>query len=334
MDELRTKLLIVAEGDHFLNLVSIGDIQRAIIRGIDLQAPIQTILREKSKIRIARQGQPFEQIRQIMIQYKTEFMPVIDDQENIVEVIFWQDVFKDELLPNQPVLDLPVVIMAGGQGTRLRPLTNIIPKALIPVGDKPIIELIIERFYRTGSRKYYISVNHKHEMIRHYLAGLNLPSVSVEFIQEDYPLGTAGSLYLLRDQINSTFIVSNCDILLDQDFRDVLQYHRENHNDLTIISALKNYNIPYGTLHTSENGLLTTLQEKPDLTFQVNTGVYVIEPSVLKQIPENQHLHITQLIEQLMQQKKRVGVFPVSEKSWMDIGQWKDYRQTIDSLES
>ncbi len=331
MDEHKTRLLIVVENQHFKSLVSIGDIQRAIIKGIDLQAPVHTILRDKAKIKIARSGDNFEQIRQTMLAFKTEFMPVLDEHDNIIQLYFWRDIFQEEMHQFRPPVDLPVVIMAGGEGSRLRPLTNIIPKALVPVGDRPILQHIIERFAKTGSSQFYISVNHKHEMIRSYLAGLSDLKAEIKYIQESQPLGTAGSLYLLKGKIRSTFIVSNCDILIDQDFRDIYQYHLDNKNELTLVSALKTYAIPYGTLQTTENGLLTALQEKPDFTLQVNTGVYIVEPHLLDEIPENQHFHITSLIEKVRVRKGRIGVFPISEKSWFDIGQWKDYRQAIDN---
>ena len=138
-------------------------------------------------------------------------------------------------------------------------------------------------------------------------------------------MGTAGSLTLLKEIIHETFFVSNCDIIIEQDYSEILDYHREQKNLITIVAALKHYHIPYGTVETSENGRLVSLVEKPEITYKINSGMYILEPEVLNEIPENTFFHITHLIEKLLAKNEKVGVFPVSEKSWKDIGEWKEY---------
>ena len=142
-------------------------------------------------------------------------------------------------------------------------------------------------------------------------------------------MGTAGSLSLLKDQIKETLFVSNCDILIDQDYSEVLKYHRENKNEITVVAALKHYPIPYGTIETGENGRLLELIEKPEISFKINTGIYILEPHLLNEIPENVVFHMTQLIKNVNKRNGLVGVFPVSEKSWKDIGDWDEYYQNI-----
>ncbi len=329
MDSLKRKLLLVTKNNQFYSLLSIGDIQRAIIKNKPFTEPIKNILREN--VRVATEEMPYEEIKEMMLKFRTEFMPVLNSKREIVKIYFWDDIIGEENLKGEP-LNLPVVIMAGGKGTRLKPITNIIPKALVPIGEKPIIQLIIESFVKIGCKTFYISVNHKAEMIKQYFNEIETKEFKYSFFQEDRPLGTAGSLFLLKDKISETFFVSNCDILIDQDYREIFNYHQQNKNELTIVAALRHYDIPYGILETGEDGVLKKLTEKPNLTFQVNTGLYVLEPHLLKEIPENKFFHITDLIQKIQRRKGKVGVFPISEKSWIDIGKWQDYQQLFNKL--
>ncbi|HBN26921.1 MAG TPA: mannose-1-phosphate guanylyltransferase [Desulfobacteraceae bacterium] len=324
MDDSMRKLLIVMADDQFKSLISIGDIQRAIIKNVDLGAPISSILRQK--ITVASTDDDLSLVKARMKTRRNEFMPVVSQSGELVNIIFWKDLFEEKRTPKAvPKLNLPVIIMAGGKGTRLKPLTNILPKPLIPIGDKTFVEEIMDRFVSCGCCNFYLSLNHKAEFIRYYFDTLQNADYHIKYFQEDNPLGTAGSLHLLNGKIQSTFFVTNCDIIIDQDYHEILKYHLENKNEITVAAALKNYSIPYGTLTTRENGLLQALEEKPDILFKINTGFYILEPHLINEIPENQFYHITYLIEKLQQENRRVGVFPVSEKSWTDIGNWDEY---------
>lgn len=326
MDKVYRKLLIVLDTNgEFSSLVSIGDIQRAIIRNLSLETKIAKIVRQN--ITIAKIGEDLEQVKERMKTYRIEFMPVVDKNNKVIKVIFWEDLF--EAKRSVPQLNLPVVIMAGGKGTRMQPLTNIIPKPLIPVKEKTIVEDIMDRFVEYGCHQFYLSVNYKADMIQFYFNTLNNPNYQIEYIREDKPKGTAGSLSLLKGKIQKTFFVSNCDILIDQDYSEILNYHRNNNNDITVVASLKHIPVAYGTIETGDNGQLLELIEKPELTFKINSGMYILEPSVLKEIPDNDFFHITDLIEKIKQSGGKVGVFPVSENSWKDIGTWNEYLQNI-----
>jgi dTDP-glucose pyrophosphorylase len=317
MDFLDRKLLLVFEQELFIGLVSIGDIQRAIIKNQSLDSPLKSILR--GNFRYASTSLSLEEIREMMIQYRMEMLPVIDEDKNLVEVHFWEDIFhqKEQEFDS---FNIPVVIMAGGFGTRLRPLTNVLPKPLIPIGEKTMLEEIFDRFHRHGCTQFYISVNYKADLINFYLQSLDLPYKTDCFLEEK-PLGTAGSLHLLKGKINETFFVSNCDIIVEDDYANILKYHQESKNEITLVAALKHFPIAYGTLETGVDGELLELKEKPELTFKINSGMYVLEPHLIEEIPENEFFHITHLIEKVMQRGGKVGVFPVSEKSWKDIGE-------------
>ena len=327
MDTVHRKLLIVMDSGRYLSVLSIGDIQRAIIKGVDLKSPVETILRPQTNVASIKQSRA--EVERYVKDHKTEFMPIIDDDNNLVDVVFWDELFKTEIHHRTDDFNLPVIIMAGGQGTRLRPLTNVLPKPLIPIGEQTMLEDIMDRFVECGCHDFYISVNYKADIIRRYMDNLGKLQYNISYFQEDKPLGTAGSLHLLKHKINDTFFVSNCDIIIDEDYGEILRYHRDNLNEITVVAAIKNMAIPYGTLETKENGLLSDIKEKPEFTFKINTGMYILEPDLIEEIPENEFYHITFLIEKLVKQGRRVGVYPINEGSWTDVGNWNEYLKYI-----
>ena len=329
MDLRKVKTLFVFESGHFEGIFTIGDVQRAIIKKIPLNEAVGKIL-DRNKI----YGYVFESeetIKEKMRDIRAEAMPILDNNDNLFDIWFWNDIFNEKESDLRPLINLPVVIMAGGKGTRLKPITNVIPKPLVPVGDKTILEVILDQFESIGCHKFYMSVNYKADMMKYYLS--QLPHhYDIEFFMEDKPLGTIGSVSLLKGKITTPFFVSNCDSINEQDYRDVYDYHMNNHNDLTIVTMVKSFKIPYGVIETGEDGLMTSLSEKPELTYQVNTGVYILNPSCIDEIPEGEFFHITHLMEKIKARGGRVGCFPVSEYAWKDMGEWPEYLKMIKVL--
>lgn len=326
MDVEKTKMLFVFSNNHFKGVLTIGDIQRAILNNVALTAPIQKIL-DPHKV-YASPEESIDDIKAKMYKLRSECMPIVDENGELVEVYFWNELFSsNESLPKQQ-LNVPVVIMAGGKGTRLAPLTNIYPKPLIPIGEKTIVETIMDKFVSYGCNHFYISVNYKADMIKNYFDFIHNDSYHISYFQEDRPMGTAGSLRLLKDKLHSTFFVSNCDIMIYEDFANILNYHKENRNELTVVAAVKTFSIPYGTIQTKEDGLLESIEEKPNFSFKINTGLYILEPSLLDDIPDD-FFHITHLMEKLQQQGRRVGVYPISQNDWMDMGDWDEYMKLV-----
>ena len=321
MDEFKVKLLLLTQKGNFISLISIGDLQRAIINNYPLETPVSRILRKK--IYTANISQKHEDIKKYMLKNKTECMPILGENNKLIDVIFWEDLFKEKLR-NEEILDLSVIIMAGGRGIRMQPLTNIIPKALIPLDEKTITEHIINNFQKIGCSHFYFSVNYKSNTIKDYFNQLDKDYI-IEYFEEREPLGTAGSLHLLDGKIDKTFFMSNCDILIEDDYREIYKYHKKYNNELTIVGSFRNYPIPYGTLKTGNNGRLISLQEKPQLSFLINSGMYILEPHLINEIPKNKFFHITDLIDKILKREGQVGVFPVSEGSWKDIGTWSNY---------
>lgn len=330
MDDRRTKSLLVFDKEHFMGMITNGDLQRAIIANKPFDATIDLIVDNNNK-KYAHINDDKEDIKTWMLDVRAEIMPVLDEKGFLVDVIFWNDLFKESQNDNRKTINLPVVIMAGGKGTRLKPLTNVIPKPLIPIGDKTILETIMNQFESIGCQKFYMSVNYKVEMLKYYISQLN-HKYNIEYFLEDKPLGTIGSISLLKDKITTPFFVSNCDSINDQDYRDVYDYHEANHNDMTIVTMVKSFKIPYGVIETGENGLLVDLKEKPEHTYMVNSGVYILNPDLIEEIPKGEFFHITHLMEKVKARGGRVGCFPVSEESWHDIGEWPEYLRMINVL--
>lgn len=328
MDDIKMKILFVFTGNKYEGIFTLGDIQRAIIKGCALTAPVIEVI-DRNKI-YADVTESIDAIKEKMKGIRAECMPVVKGAE-LVEVYFWEELFGNTEERKLGLIDLPVVIMAGGKGTRLKPITNVIPKPLVPVGDKTILEFIMDQFESIGCKKFYMSVNYKADMMEFYLSQLD-HKYDIEFFMEDKPLGTIGSVSLLKGKINTPFFVSNCDSINDQDYRDVYDYHVQNNNDLTIVTMVKSFRIPYGVIETGEDGIMTALREKPELNYQVNTGVYILNPECIDEIPDGEFFHITHLMEKIKSRGGRVGCFPVSEGAWHDMGEWPEYLKMINVL--
>lgn len=326
MEKAALQLLLVVDSKRrLLGTITDGDIRRTLLRGDRLEVPLSNVMNLKPKT--LKVDTHLNVIRELMLKNNLRHIPLVDEQGYLVDLVVWLDIF-DRRWSSRPE---PVVIMAGGKGTRLDPFTKILPKPMIPLGDKPIVEVIMDKFYNQGFSSFMLSLGYKSEIIKLYFTENTGRPYKVNFVQEEEPLGTAGALSLLRDKIDSTFIVTNCDIIIEADYGDILTFHNERKNDLTVVGSLKEFTIPYGVLRT-ENGDLDNIEEKPNFHFLVNTGVYILESSLLAHVPEKRHLDMTDLILFVKEKGFKVGVFPYHGK-WFDIGQWEEYRQTLKAFE-
>lgn len=257
-----------------------------------------------------------EEARQLYHKKNYIAIPVVDDQNRIVDV-FTGDSRSDRIRAD---LNVPVVINAGGRGTRLDPFTKVLPKPLIPVGNLPIIELIMNEYQSYGCKDFHIIVNYKKELMKAYFHD-NDNSYNITWYDEEKPLGTGGGLSLLRGKMDRTFFFSNCDALLTANYESMLEFHRSQGNSITMICAYKNINIPYGVVEMGENGKIESMKEKPLFSFLTNTGIYIVEPDVINDIDDNEEIGFPDIIEREKQKGKKVAAFPVSESDWMDMGQ-------------
>jgi len=326
MDKTDRRLLIVCDNVFFVGVISIGDIQRALLGKKDLSLPVTEYIRPD--IMVSTVDDDIDSVKEMMRKQRIESMPIIDRDHKLVDVINWDDLFPEGNEEKDDKLNYPVVIMAGGKGTRLRPLTNIIPKPLIPVSDKTIIEDIMNSFKKVGCESFFISVNYKREMIEDYFLKKN--EWDIKFVHEDVPLGTAGALGFLKGRIKSTFFVINCDTLVDLKISDVVEYHHANSNDITMVSVVKKMKIPYGTIETDVGGVVKQIREKPEFIYQINSGMYVLEPIAFEYIEENKHINFTELVDRMIADGRKVGAFPVQERAWVDMGNWMEYLKLVE----
>jgi dTDP-glucose pyrophosphorylase len=334
MDESgETTLFVIDISGKLLGVTTNGDIRRWILKNGSLNEVISNAMSRKPvTLREGYSPQELENAKKIMALKGIESIPVVNRDIRVVSIIRWRDFFKVKFGRHKPI-NAPVIIMAGGEGERLSPFTKVLPKPLIPIGEKPIIELIMEQFEEYGCKKFYLSINYKSNLIKAYFSDLK-HNYEIKYVMEQKPLGTVGSLHLLKNKIKSTFFINNCDILIKADYTDISKFHKENKNKITLVSSMKHYTIPYGVCEIANGGALKAIKEKPEYDFFVNTGMYVMEPEVLNDIPENKHYNITDLIKKYMERHQKIGVYPVSEKSWIDIGQWEELQKTLMEFKS
>ncbi|RLB70622.1 MAG: hypothetical protein DRH04_03250 [Deltaproteobacteria bacterium] len=309
-------------------IITDGDVRRAILQGVDLGEEVSSIANTRFRYLEAFDRQKVEEI---FAHTPVRHLPIIQEGR-LVEVIFEEAFFLEEGESGnqQAVLDVPLVIMAGGRGTRLYPYTKVLPKALVPVHGRPIIEMIIDRFKEYAVNSVFISVNHKAGMIRAYFEDVQQEDIGIHFFQEDHPLGTAGALRLMKTSLDRDFFLSNCDILVKTDYREVLDFHRQNYFAITIVGALIHHRMPYGVCRIENGGTLIDLVEKQEHDYLVNTGMYVVSPRVLPLIPEGVALDMNELISLVQSAGQRVGVFPIPQNAWLDIGQLDNYNHLLE----
>jgi dTDP-glucose pyrophosphorylase len=320
-------LFVVDDGNRMFGSLTDGDIRRWILSGGSIDASVESSCHRTPFF--VEEGYDFEQVRASMLERNISCVPVLNQRMEILDLLFWDEVFKGKVHQRAAkTLDIPVVIMAGGKGTRLDPFTKILPKPLIPIGDKTVIEIILDSFLKFGVKHFFISINYKSKIIKSFFEELN-PPYTVEFIEEDTPLGTAGSLQFLRDRITEYFILTNCDIIISTDYPALIDFHVKNQCDMTLVASMKNYRIPYGVCVLENGGKLKEIDEKPGYNFLVNTGMYVVNRQTLRHIPEREMFHITHLIEKIKKSGGNIGVFPIRDKAWIDTGEWSEYKKAL-----
>ena len=324
-------LIVVNRTNKLLGTLTDGDVRRVILKGKFLQDKINGIY-QKNPVLLKRGNYSSNQIKDLFLKKKVDIIPIINSIKEVVDVIFFTDLFKKNKSTNHSKnLSTAVVIMAGGKGTRLEPFTNVLPKPLVPINEKPVIEHIIERFIKNKFYNFFITLNYKSKILKAYFQEMK-PKFKLSFVDEPKPLGTAGGLSLLVRKIKKPFIVTNCDTIIDVNFDDLINFHITNNNDLTLVASSKEHIIPYGTCKLTKKGYLQKIIEKPKFDFFVNVGMYVLNPNLIKFIPKSKTYDMTDFIQLLKTKKKQIGVYPIDDGSWIDVGQWSEYHKAVDRL--
>lgn len=330
LDKTAEKTLFVVDNQNkLLGTITDGDIRRYILKTGTIEGKIEEVY-NKNPIKIFKTEFNIEKVKSIMLKNKIEVIPVLDENNRVVDYYTWQELFSETLQDERKFLsiDIPVVIMAGGKGTRLDPLTKILPKPIIPIGEKTMVEYIIDNFKKFGIKHFCLILNYKGAMIEAYFNSIE-KDYQIEFIWEKEFLGTAGGIKLLENKITGDFIVSNCDILVKADFYDVYNYHKDNGSFLTSITSIQHHKIPYGVVNIQNGGEIKNIEEKPEYTFQINTGVYFLNSKIFKYIPLNKYFDMPELIKSLIKDNKKVLAYPVNESDYIDMGQWEEYKMVL-----
>ncbi len=330
MDEVAEKILFVVNEEMKLSgSLTDGDIRRWILSDGNLGEKIEKIFNRDPVY--VKEDYRIEDVKKTMIDQKIGWIPVIDETRKVSEILLWGGVFGENEKMKAKDLGLPVVIMGGGQGRRLDPFTRILPKPLIPIGEKTVAEIIMDNFINYGCDDFYMIVGYKAEMIKSYFNGMP-GSYGISFIQEDSPRGTIGGLKLLPENFSENFFVSNCDIIINTNHEEIYNFHVKNKYDITIVGSMQHFRIPYGVMRISNGGNLDEIREKPEHDFLVNTGMYIFRRKVIDLLPDKGIFHATDLINKIKDEGGKIGVYPVTEKTWIDIGQWEEYKKSVEKL--
>ena len=309
--------VVVSENRELLGVISDGDIRRSIIAGVDLDSCVCKIMNTNPTI--ATKDLSKRQLIDIMEAKNILSLPLIENG-----IVIGLHTLHESL--SQPKLENPVFLMAGGFGTRLRPLTNNCPKPLLKVGDKPILEITLLNFIKSGFTNFYISTHYMPEMIMEHFGDGSKWGVNITYVHEEIPLGTGGALGLLPDDLPKLpLIMMNGDVLTNMSFLNLLDFHNRKSADVSMCVREYEYQIPYGVIQGA-NGKITSMEEKPTQLFHINAGIYVVNPEMIKQVKLNEKIDMPTLLENKIEAQGNVMMFPI-HGYWLDIGRMEDYQR-------
>lgn len=310
-------VIVVDSEKKLLGIVTDGDVRRGILNKISLDSPVSLIMNHNPKY--AYYGEDQTSILNTMKKFSLHHLPIVDESMQIVHIELMDNFIKN------PHYDNTVVIMAGGYGTRLRPLTNDCPKPLLKIDNKPMLEIIFDQFINYGFKKFILSLNYRGDMIKNHFGNGQHLGVDITYLEEDTPLGTAGALSLMQETPEKPFIVMNGDIMTQINFQHLLEFHNQHHAAATLCVREYQHTIPYGVV-SIEKDRLVALEEKPQQQFYINAGIYVLDPCVLPLITSHVAMDMPELIERLISKNLSTAVFPIREY-WLDIGKPDDFKQ-------
>jgi dTDP-glucose pyrophosphorylase len=317
IDEGGIKFAIVTDKkNHFLGTITDGDIRRALLKGVSLEEKVKDYYNKKPLIASAKTSK--EELIALATAYKIYQIPVVDENHKIIKIALLDELVSKKYYSNK------VVLMVGGEGKRLRPLTEKTPKPMLMVGNKPILQTIIENFKKCGFKEFIFCVNYRHRIIQNFFKDGEKFGVTIEYVIENKKLGTAGALAFLK-KIKEPFFVMNGDLLTTIDFEEMMQFHIKNKGEISVGTKEFLYQLPFGVV-LSKNDRITKIEEKPVIKKQINAGIYILNPSIIDFIPENSFFDMPQLIKKMLLLKKNILSFPISDY-WIDIGRIEEFRK-------
>ena len=337
LEKTKIKCLIVVDKKNkkLVGSLTDGDIRRFILKGNKYNSSIKNAIKKKLKF-FKNSNFKREHIFRLLNSRigKIDIVPIVNDKKEVVKLISLKNFVKSKSSKNKFVSrslikKIKLIIMAGGKGTRLKPFTQILPKPLIPIKGKTVIEHIIKTFTDQNFTNFTFTINFKSKILKSYFEEL-APTYKCNFVVEKKPLGTAGSLKLIKTKGIKHLLVTNCDTIINTNYKDIINFHIENKNLITIVAAKKNFKIPYGKCEINSKGNFLKISEKPNQKILINTGMYILSSEVLKKIKKNKKIDMTNIISSIS--NKRIGIYPIYQNQYKDIGEWNEYKKTINSL--
>lgn len=314
--------VFVVDGDnHLLGSLSDGDIRRALINGAEMSHKVECALNKECTYGVG--SQPNRDVVQYCKKKSIRFLPLVTDTKEIIRIIDVDNI--------KAIVPVEAIIMAGGEGRRLLPLTAKLPKPLLPIGGKPIIEHNIERLIKFGVNHIRISINYLGHMLQEHFGNGSRYNIKIDYVSEDQPLGTIGAVRKVTDWDSQHILVMNSDILSDLDFSDFYTSFFDSGADLAIAATVYSVNVPYAVLETNKGNQVSALSEKPTYTYYSNAGIYLMKREVLNHIPEDTRYDMTDLIQVLMDKGLKVISYPI-RGYWLDIGQMHDYEKAQEDI--
>lgn len=319
---VKPKILFLVDKDCLVGSLTDGDIRRYLLASGQIED-----FAEKACTKNPLMARSLEEAQLLYNEKNYVAIPIVDENRVLL------DIYLGVLDVQKPScnLNIPVVINAGGKGTRLDLFTKVLPKPLIPVGEYPIIEHIMHRFEEYGCKDFNIIVNYKKQLIKAYFSEVEKP-YNINWVDEEKPLGTGGGLSLLRNELKETFFFTNCDILVGDNYESMIKFHKENQNAITMICAYKNTVIPYGVIEMGKDGEILEMKEKPELSFLTNTGMYIVEPKVMDLIEDDVMIGFPDIIKKAKDAGMKVAAYPMSGEEWLDMGQIPELEKTYEKL--
>lgn len=322
---------VIDTARHLLGTISDGDVRRAVLAGVNLDAPVSDLVERKRHTVphgpiTAPVGTPVSTLLHVMNQQGLRHIPLLDAEGRLISVALLSELVKEYELP------LTAVVMAGGFGTRIRPLTEQVPKPMLPVGERPLLEWMIQQLRQAGIRRVSLTTHYKADVIAKHFGDGSKFGVGIQYIQEDGPLGTAGALSLLETSTEPLLVI-NGDIVTRVDFRAMLDFHREHQAHMTVGVRQHEVQLPYGVVEAEDDGRIIGISEKPHVRHFINAGIYLINPEVCRCVPSGRRYDMPDLIAYLVAEQRRVVAFPIREY-WLDIGSPEDYAQARRHMEA
>tara|TARA_B100001059_G_C17839663_1_gene591204 strand:+ start:1759 stop:2805 length:1047 start_codon:yes stop_codon:yes gene_type:complete len=322
-------LVVLDKNEKYLGTLTNGDIRRGILKTKSIKTKISGLY-NKNSVYFYEDSYSEKKAKIVMIREGLDLIPILTRKRKIFKLIRLIDFTRKKRMKNKDSIGIDSIIMAGGLGTRMAPFTDILPKPLLPIKGKPVINYIIENFKASGINKCWITINYQSNLLRSYLKETKYYS-NLNFYEEKSRLGTVGAVKNIIKKLSETFIITNCDTIIDVDYNQMIRYHKKNSFDITIVSAIKQYNLPYGVCRTDSDQNFLDLEEKPDLKILINSGMYIMNKEILKLIPDTKY-DMTDLIKKAKKNKKKIGIYPISNDDWTDVGNWEIYKKVLEKI--